>query len=518
MISRQTLRRFAPIGLVISGLAALSAFVLYILYRSFDLPLQISLGLIVLGLALYVLLDPQKTREVLTGRQARYGSNSLIMTIAVVGILVVINWLVFNYSKQWDLTEDKQNTLTAETLETLKSLKDPVIAEAYYSSQMSSESARNLLQSYQTNSNGKFTYEMIDPVQDPLRAQSSNVTRDATIVLKMDDRQEQISYPNEEEITGALVRLANPGERAVYFLTGHGEKSTDSAADVNYSQVKSALEAKNYTVSELNLLSTPSIPDDALALIIAGPVKPLSDQEITLIKAYQEKGGALVYLAEPSLVTEFGGAVDPMIDYLKSTWGIALDEDIIIDFTANNNEPFVLYTNRFGSHPITERMYSLAVMAPTSRSVRSDTAPENVQLTEITTTTENAWGETDYDGLKNNQANPDPDQDKIGPVSFAVAGENSSTSARVVVIGDSDFASSTYFTQLGNSDLILNSIDWAAEQDNLISLTPREPIERMIITPDAFTLNLLFLGSIFLLPAVVVVTGVSVWLQRRRKG
>ena len=57
------LRRFAPIGLYISGLAVIASVVLYAIYRTFDLPLQISLAMIVVGLALYVLLDPQRTRR-----------------------------------------------------------------------------------------------------------------------------------------------------------------------------------------------------------------------------------------------------------------------------------------------------------------------------------------------------------------------------------------------------------------------------------------------------------------------
>ena len=49
--------------------------------------LLISAGLIILGLAAYAIMEPDRVRRFFTGRQARYGSNALIMTIAFLGSL-----------------------------------------------------------------------------------------------------------------------------------------------------------------------------------------------------------------------------------------------------------------------------------------------------------------------------------------------------------------------------------------------------------------------------------------------
>jgi ABC-type uncharacterized transport system involved in gliding motility auxiliary subunit len=514
------LRRFAPVGLYLSGLAALAAIGLYIVQGSFTLAVQISLAIIIIGLAIYVLFDPHHTRELLVGRQARYGSNALLLTLAFAGIIIVVNYLVSNSSLQWDMTEDKQNSLTDESIETLASLKQPVKAEAFYSPQMASDSARNLLQNFKDRSQDKFDFEFIDPVTDPIRAQQAKITRDGTIVLHMEDRQEQVSFASEEEITGALVRLANPGNRAVYFLTGHGEYGTDQTSENNYNQVYSALTAKNYTVNSLNLLATPKIPDDALAIVVAGPTKPLSQQEVDLIKAYQEKGGSLIYLSEPRPVTEFGDQPDPMAAYLAQTWNITLGEDVVID--PSSSQALVAVSQRFGTHPITQKMYSLVVVMPSARTVQVAEAASqtstDIKLTPLAYSSDLAWGETDIQSIEKNQVKADEGQDILGPVTLAVAGENSSTSARVLVVGDSDFAGSQGYSNYGNSDFILNSIDWAAEQDSLISLTPRTPIQRFLLPPQRYTMGLILLGSVFLLPGLVILTGVTVWIQRRRRG
>lgn len=105
------LRRFAPLGLYLSLLAVLVSLGLYIVQREWNLYLQISLACIIVGLAIFAVLDPEKVRTALTGRQARYGSNALVMTLAFFGIVVVANFLAYKNPYRWDLTENKQNTL-----------------------------------------------------------------------------------------------------------------------------------------------------------------------------------------------------------------------------------------------------------------------------------------------------------------------------------------------------------------------------------------------------------------------
>jgi ABC-type uncharacterized transport system involved in gliding motility auxiliary subunit len=510
-------RRFAVIGLYISGLAALASAGIYIIENRFTLPLQISLGIIVLGLAMFVLLDPQRTREAFTGRQARYGSNALLMTVAFFGIVVVINYLVYNNGKQWDLTEDKQNTLTDETLHVLESIPASAHAQAFFTARMPVENTRLMLQSYQANGKGRFTFEIIDPETDPIRAQQAGINRDGTIVVQMDDRQERLNFASEQELTAALVRLSNPGDRSVYFLTGHGEYSPDAASEGDYSRVSSALKAKNYTVSTLNLLTNPTIPDDALALIVAGPTKPVSPEEVDLIDTYLNQGGSLIYLSDPRPLTQFGDQPDPLAIYLETKWGVVLEENVIFDLSSNRQ--FVAVSdNRFGNHPITTKMYSQVLVLPTARSLSLAAVPTDVQLTELAFTSELAWGETDYQSIEQGQITPDQFQDAIGPLTLAVAGFNNQTGARVLVIGDADFAVSANYDQYGNSDFILNGIDWAAEQEGLISLTARQPIQRFLLPPQGATMGLLLLGSVFMLPLVVIVTGVAVWAQRRKQG
>ena len=90
-----SLRRFAPIGLYVALLALLTAGGLYVVFNTFNLAVQISLGVAVLGVASFIIIDTDRALKALTGRQARYGSNALVLTLAVIGVIFVVNYLAY---------------------------------------------------------------------------------------------------------------------------------------------------------------------------------------------------------------------------------------------------------------------------------------------------------------------------------------------------------------------------------------------------------------------------------------
>jgi ABC-type uncharacterized transport system involved in gliding motility auxiliary subunit len=525
------IKRFAFVALILAGLGLLAAAGIGLLIGLVKMQLftvadvskwqtaaLISLAVAVIGLAVFGIIDPDRVRRFLTGRQARYGSNSLVMTIAVVAILFMVNWLTFNNPKSWDFTEDKSHTLAPETMQALKNLPQKVTAMAFFSQRMSTTSAAELLQNLKTNSNGKFDYQFVDPDQNPVAARQAGVTGDGKIMLVMGDKKEIASYADESEITRALIRLISPETRVIYFLTGHGEADIDGSGNNSMSVAKSTLEGKNYTVKPLNLLADNKIPDDALAIVVAGPSKPLSAQEVDLLKKFMDGGGGLVVLANPSPLTDFGDAADPLADYLTSTWNIQLQDDMVIDLTNSGNELYATSSSLSSTHPITQSMTLVAVM-PDARSLQLGEAPEGIQLTPLAQTTANSWGETDFASLTVSPgAKFDEGKDIPGPLTLAAAGENSATHGRLVVFGDTPFATDQFFDSYGNGDIFVNAVDWAAAQENLIQITPNKSVQRTFNLPSQFQWLMILLGSVFIIPGLVIVAGVSSWLARRRLG
>ena len=222
-------------------------------------------------------------------------------------------------------------------------------------------------------------------------------------------------------------------------------------------------------------------------------------------------------MEEPLPVTQFGDAADPLADYLAQTWSIVLGKDIVIDTTAN--PPTVAVANEFGSHAIiTQKLKTLIPIFPTARSVEVKDGESANSAVAIIKTANQSWGETNIAALQNNQAQYDAGQDVMGPVTIVAAAENTTQKSHVVVIGDSDFATDRFFDQYGDADLFVNSVDWAAGQQGLINLTPKQSTQRIILPPQKYMINLIFLGSVIVLPGAVLLSGVLVWIQRRRRG
>ena len=141
-------------------------------------------------------------------------------------ILHTADWHLGRIFYRTHLTEDQAHTLAPETIDTLEALPEPVTAQAFFSPQSSSGQAREVLEDFEFYGKGKFDYEFIDP-DDPqflTLAQEANVTRDGSVVLHMGDQQETVTFVSEQQITEAMVRLMNPEQRAISFLTGHGER------------------------------------------------------------------------------------------------------------------------------------------------------------------------------------------------------------------------------------------------------------------------------------------------------
>lgn len=87
---------------------------------------------------------------------------------------------------------------------------------------------------------------------------------------------------------------------------------------------------------------------------------------------------------------------------------------------------------------------------------------------------------------------------------------------RIAVFGDSDFASNTYYNLSGNGNLFLNTVNWLAEEADLIAIQPQTASPRTIhLTPSQG--RLIFFVSLIILPLAILITGISVWLRRRSR-
>jgi ABC-type uncharacterized transport system involved in gliding motility auxiliary subunit len=314
-----------------------------------------------------------------------------------------------------------------------------------------------------------------------------------------------------------LLRLLNPQSSAIYFLTGHGERDTQQGGQTSMTRALSTLESKNYTGKSLNLLVDNKIPDNARVIVIAGPTKPVSDNEVKLLKAFLDKGGSLIVMEDPTALTQFGTTPDPLADMLAKDWGITFNNDIVIDL--NSPQPTTAAAAYYdSSHAVTRNMNNLVSFFPFTRSLEATAPSADVTDTVLVKTNQRSWGETDFASLSQGGQVGLNDNEKVGPLNLAVAGENAKTKGRVIVFGTSELATDQVFDAYGNGDMFVNSVDWSAEQENIASIAPKNTTQRTFVPPTGLHWIMILLSSIFIIPGLIVLGGVSTWLARRRQG
>lgn len=522
----ERLQRWAPTLAVLAVLFLLAGVLAWLLggpAQQFSLVRDITLvGGIVLLVA-YILLRPGDVSRLLGQRQVRYGTNTTIQVIALLAILVVINYFTLPVSdslklnKRWDLTETGELTLSQQTIDLLTSLKAPVKAYGFYTSQNISlqQQAEDLLKQYEYYAGNRFTYQIVNPefAEGLQLAAQVGASRDASVILVQGDRRQEAESVSEIGITTALNKLVRTNKPVVYFLQGHGEPDINSGDAAGLSNAKQGLEANNYVVRTLVLTST--IPSDAAALVLAGPKTPLTPEETQVISNYLGGGGALFVAVEPDLVLQqtggqpWGGAFS---DYLTKTWGLDFRQDILVDNQAVQSMLNIIVAN-YGVSTITQEVNRVASLFLQARSVATpQPGAGNFEVTIIplAQTSADSWS------LPNLE---DQDFQKYprGPFAIGVSAENTRTRARLVAFGDVDFIANrtAQNPSIANLTLFLNSVDWLTRQEEQLSIAPKPQVQRALRPVSGVQQTLVALVSIFLLPLLAVSLGVGVWWRRR---
>ncbi len=272
----------------------------------------------VLGIAGFLFVDPEATAAAITGRAGRYAFTAIGMSIVFVIFITMLYILIQQADLPfWDLTEAQKYKLSDQTIEILQDLENDVHVIGFYSaSQQSAQSETKFwLDEYQRYSDGKFTYEFIDPDRDPLNAAQYEATT-GTLVFIQGDRNQNVTYASERNLTSALVQVQLGEPQKLYVITGHGERSSDDLAGTGLSQMAQSLQNVNYEVATLNLLAEDGVPADADMVLIAGPTALFSAPEIEFLDEYLSGGGGLMFLVDPSIGPGTGSSAGVLgIDY-----------------------------------------------------------------------------------------------------------------------------------------------------------------------------------------------------------
>lgn len=442
-----------------------------------------------------------------------FASNVMIIVLLVIAIVGTINYLGAKIHKRFDLSEGKIHSLSDQSIKVVKNLSKDLNIKAFFTTENPSVFTFLSLMEIYIYYSDKIKINHINPDKNPSAVKTYKISADGTIIFEYGEKETRIEEVTEEAITNAIIKVTRKEDKVIYFLQGHGEPELDKKGDINYSIVKSNLENLSFRVKNLWLVQESEFPRDISVLIIAGPQKPLFEKEVHLIEDFIfEDHGRVFFLINPGE----GKELRPLFNKL----GIVLGDDIIVDTvsTVMGGDYFIPVVSQYMNHPITKN-FNYATFFPLARSLsKVSPLPKDIRVNFIASTSSNSWGEMNYDvEIKTDRIEKNPG-DKAGPLKIMAAIDisgNRGRRAKVVISGDSDFATDKYYYFSANGNLFNNIISWLSDEGDLVAISPKT------IAPNTLSLtksqsNLLFFYTLIILPVFTLMIGIGIWIYRRR--
>jgi ABC-type uncharacterized transport system involved in gliding motility auxiliary subunit len=469
--------------------------------------------------------------------------------LLILALLAIVNYFSSKYYKRFDWTGSHIYSLSPKSREVLRQLRGDVDVVMLIPDDQTShpiyEPTRELLARYAAASS-RVHLRVVDPEKNRALAEQLarryNVTSAGVVFASGNDRRvvdsadladfdfsgvqlgqgpEMTGYKGEQAFTSALLQLSEGRKPKILFTTGHGEHSLDDSAQRGLSSSREILGRDNFEMEEWASLGKPAVPPKTDLVVIAGPTGSFLQPELKAFSDYVRAGGRMLVLLDPTL--QGSSLVETGLEGWLAGYGVKVGHDIVVD--PSNPMPFfgseTLFVKDYGEHPITKAMRSgsLPVLVSLARSVGKGEAPAggNVQVSELLRTSSQGWGETDLAHL--DQVTKD-DKDVPGPVSLGVAVEIKSGAAgrpaRLVVFGDSDFATNQLVRANGtNAMLLANSLNWLVERETLLGIPPKKT-EQVRLSLTAGELRTVYVLSLLVLPGLAAAAGIYVYFRRRR--
>lgn len=461
-------------------------------------------------------IDPKSL--IPTAKHIARGQFWLNIGIAL-AVLIVINMIMKTVTLRYDLTSNKQYSLSDETSRLLNELDKDINAVAYVSQADRGEVER-LMKEYTLRTN-KIKVEYVDVERQPGRAINDGVTRSGSIVFKEGSLKEVATTASETEITSAIFKLKNPERNTVVFWTGSGEKSTDNTEPQRgLTTLKEALLRLNYDVSEKNAVNDPAISPEADVVVIAGPQSTLTQAQQESLNGFVDRGGRLLIMIDPRTNGAPYG-----VESVLAKFGLETKLGAIVEAERNIQGDASAFTlERYQQHQITDRLPITAFFHSTSVVV-SQNKPANATVTPIIQTTGNSWLETTL----TEGSVPNKDASELqGPLNVGVLSvidnEGETPDARLVIFSDSDFPVNIFVTAdqrnpyyiPGNLDLVSNSVSWLVAREGLFNISPKERTQPRL-TLTAQQKNILLATVLGGLPLIPLLLGVYVIRSRKKQ-
>ncbi|NNC95153.1 MAG: hypothetical protein HKN92_06280 [Chitinophagales bacterium] len=482
--------------------------------------------------------------------------------ILLFAIIIFLNLFSNEVFYRFDLTEDKEFTLSKASKDILKDLDETVTVKAYFSEnlppdvQKTKSDFQDLLIEYDNVSKGNVKYEFLNPLKDNesetealqngMQAVMINVREKDQVkqqkaflgaVIMKGEQKEVIPFIQpgtamEYALSTSIKKISVTDKPKIGIIQGHGEPPLNELQQV-YANLNIL-----YDVQTIDLGNSDLTPFKTLALI--RPTDSIPASHLDALDRFLEDGKNLIVAynqVEGDFQNNTGNAVETGLSKWLSRKNISVGNDFVLQAPPNCGAvtvqqqqgffryasqipfPFVPIINRFPEHPITKGLESVVLQFVSSISFAGDSSIGFTPLVYTSKKSATMSAPVFFDFQKPWTENDFPLRKvTVGAIFSGIPSGNSSS--KLILITDGDFPVSQQRgrqVQADNVSLLVNAIDWLSDDTGLIDLRTKgvtaRPIKEL---PDSKRAYIKYRN--FLLPILnVIVIGVLRAILRRRK-
>lgn len=487
---------------------------------------------------------PNKFIETIKKKWLINGTKTFLLVVIILAFFIGVSVLMQKLNlTPIDLTEDKLFTLTSESKDKVKDIDKDI--NIYFVGYSEDDSTLDLAKQY-TKVNDKIKVEAVKAEDRPDLVQKYGIeTSSQGIIVEAGSRYKVLASSDlttydatsgssvnvaEEKLTAAIRSVSVDELPKVYFLNGYSSFTLTSGMQY----LNMYLQNEVNEVETLDILSTGKVPDDCTTLVIATPNKDFDDVATTAITDYINKGGNILWLnAAVAKQQDL-----PNVNKILALYGVKPFEIGIIRETdsskmVSNSPDLIMPEIQYAD--ATNKLYNsegVIFINATKINVASDDELKNLNTTktELIRTSENAYFRTNFEN------NADSAQDGESKGNFLVGAQFDKTiseandetntkevKSKLIIYGENYFVSDYQLTQSTqtpmiayrqNKDLVLNSIAYLSDREE--DITVRKSTGAVTYTATEQE-NRIILAIITAVPLLIIVAGIIVWANRRRK-
>ncbi len=493
--------------------------------------LYIFLVLFAAGIVLSLIVDYKLYVGFLLMRTTKNGMSMGVSILVTLVFCASLAYLSERFKHSVDITEEKINSLSPQTVQLLDSLEADMQLTVFYKGStgvQKKDLIKQNLKLFKRNSS-KVKDRYYDAylnnklAQEYLNELSNKEGGDIFVFTEYKGKKVLVEAPfSEEKLTTAMIKVTRREKKTIYFLSGHGERdSSDSQSADGVGAFRNALARSSFVVKHWSFVMDGKLPEDTSALIIAGPQQPYMDKEIKWLEEYLENGGKMLLALDPdkkhnlaSLLKKFGVLYKShyIMDRVGAIVGLGPFSPMGVYFDAQSS---VTKSFRRGSISVfhiasdleideNSNFYSVTELVKTN--VNALSLPEMAQKP-----TSDMKRSSHVVGLlvEKKGKSADSSKEKKGEEN---PGKKPS-SMILAVYGDSDFLSNNFIDKGVNRDLVLNTVSYMADEMDLVSIRPKKLKATQLTLKSSDRMGIVLFSV--LLPIVCFICSFVIWFRRR---